>query len=106
MNTQSKTSPPLRQIPLAVPIGLCSIILLSVVAWAVYLETYDIAIGELRQHEVVDLAGAPTVVDDGRHVLLRWLERPVRLRRQGDRRGDGGAAPTQHRDEPSHGVPL
>jgi hypothetical protein len=56
MNTQHDISAPTHQIPLAVPIGVCSVVLLIIIAYAVYSQTYYIAIEKLREHEVVDLA--------------------------------------------------
>ena len=77
MNTQSDISTPVRQIPLAVPIGVSSILLLSVVALAVYDQTYDIAIEKLHQHEVVDLSDETRKNADGLKATLTQMREDV-----------------------------
>ncbi|HIE96806.1 MAG TPA: hypothetical protein EYG03_09590 [Planctomycetes bacterium] len=77
MNAQADISPPTHQIPLAVPISVCSILLLGLIAFAVYSRTYEIAIKELKEHEVVDLADEARKNADGLKATLNRLREDV-----------------------------
>ena len=77
MKSSQRPSSPARSIPLAVPIGLCSIILLASIAYAVHVGTYNIAITELREHEIIDLADETRKNADGLKATLSRLREDV-----------------------------
>lgn len=77
MNTKQDISIPTYQIPLAVPIGVCSVVLLIIIAYRVYQQTYKIAIEKLREHEVVDLADETRKNADGLQATLSQLREDV-----------------------------
>ena len=77
MNTQPDSPGLHRSMPLAVPIGICSVLLLSIIAFAVYNTTYTIAIKKLKEHEVVDLADETRKNADGLRDTLAQLREDV-----------------------------
>ena len=70
---QTHSPKAVRQIPLAVPIGICLVLLLSVVTFAVYIQTYHIAIEKLKEHEVIDLRDETRKNADGLKATLTQL---------------------------------